>query len=211
MKVYDWDEAVEHLKSNDARMAAIIERIGPSRMEIRHTHSIFYSLLRSIVYQQLAGKAAAAIFNRLNVAMTSSESADTHATPEQILAASEETLRAAGLSRNKMLAVKDLAAKTIDGTVPTLRMIHGMSDDEIIDRIVQVRGIGRWTVEMLLIFRLARPDVLPLDDLGVRKGIKVTYRMRALPTKEQMVKKSAKWRPWRSVGSWYMWRASELK
>ena len=203
----EWTEAVEHLKRTDPKMAAMIERIGPCEMTIRHTHSIFYSLLRSIVYQQLAGAAASTILRRVEL-VTAGEGY--HPTPEQILSTPDERLRGAGLSQNKMLAVRDLAAKTLDGTVPTLRQANRMTDDELIEHISQVRGIGRWTVEMLLMFRLGRTDVLPVDDLGVRKGMQVTYNMRKLPDKKRMLKVAAKWRPWRSVGSWYMWRAAEL-
>ena len=204
----DWTIPVTHLRQADAKMAALIERVGPCTMEIRHTHSIFYTLLRSIVYQQLAGKAAAAILGRVELATTGD---GTLPTPEQILAASDAALRGAGLSQNKLLAVRDLAAKTLDGTVPDLRTINRMTDDEIIEHISQVRGIGRWTVEMLLIFRIGRPDVLPVDDLGVRKGMQITYNMRKMPDKKRMIATASKWRPYRSVGSWYMWRASELK
>ena len=133
------------------------------------------------------------------------------ATPEQISEATEERLRSAGLSRNKMLAVKDLAAKTLDGTVPEGNVIDRMNDEEIIERVSQVRGIGRWTVEMLLIFRLGRTDVLPVDDFGVRKGFQQTYRLPDMPTKQQMLKKGEKWKPWRSIASWYLWRAAEDK
>ena len=200
------DEATEHLKGCDRRMAQLIEQVGPCMLKLRHEHTIFYSLLRSIVYQQLAGTAAAAILARVDGLFPGAL-----ATPEQIAEASEERLRSAGLSRNKMLAVKDLAAKTLDGTVPQGSVLDEMSDEEIIERVSQVRGIGRWTVEMLLIFRLGRTDVLPLDDFGVRKGFQRTYRLPDLPTKQQMLKKGEKWRPWRSIASWYLWRAAEQK
>jgi 3-methyladenine DNA glycosylase/8-oxoguanine DNA glycosylase len=200
------DEATEHLKRVDRRMAHLIERVGPCTLKLRHEHSIFYSLLRSIVYQQLAGKAAAAILGRVDALFPGAL-----ATPEQIAAATEEHLRSAGLSQNKMLALKDLAAKTLDGTVPQGSAIDTMSDEKIIEHISQVRGIGRWTVEMLLIFRLGRTDVLPLDDFGVRKGFQRTYRLPGLPTKQQMLKKGEKWKPWRSIASWYLWRAAEQK
>jgi DNA-3-methyladenine glycosylase II len=198
------DEATEHLKRADRRMAHLIERVGPCTLKLRHEHSIFYSLLRSIVYQQLAGKAAAAILGRVDQLFPGAL-----ATPEQIVAETEERLRSAGLSRNKMLAVKDLALKTLDGTVPHGSAIDKMSDEEIIERVSQVRGIGRWTVEMLLIFRLGRTDVLPLDDFGVRKGFQRTYRLPDMPTKQQMLKKGERWKPWRSIASWYLWRAAE--
>ncbi len=200
------DEAIEHLKRADRRMAQLIERVGPCTLKLRHEHSVFYSLLRSIVYQQLAGTAAAAILGRVDELFPGAL-----ATPEQIAAESEEHLRSAGLSRNKVLAVKDLAAKTLDGTVPQGSAIDQMSDEEIIERISQVRGIGRWTVEMLLIFRLGRTDVLPVDDFAVRKGFQRTYRLPNVPTKQQMLKKGEKWRPWRSIASWYLWRAAGEK
>ncbi len=202
----DFTEAVEHLKSADPKMAALIERVGPCTMQIRHHHSIFYTLMRAITYQQLAGAAAAKILSRVEQCCSGN---GTQPTPEQVLAASDEVLRTAGLSRNKLAAIRDLAAKTLDGTVPELAAIRTMDDEEIIERITQVRGIGRWTVEMLLIFRLGRKDVLPLDDYGVRKGAQVTYRMRKLPDKKRLTKVAEKWRPWRSIGSWYMWRAAE--
>jgi 3-methyladenine DNA glycosylase/8-oxoguanine DNA glycosylase len=168
-------------------------------------HSIFYSLLRAIIYQQLAGKAAAAILGRVDALFPGHE----YVHPEDIAGATDEQLRSAGLSRNKMAAIRDLAAKTLDGTVPTLAQIRRMKDQNIIDRLVAVRGIGVWTVEMLLIFRLGRPDVLPVDDYGVRKGFKLSFNMRALPTKKQMLRRGEKWRPYRSVASWYLWRAAE--
>ncbi len=200
----DYSAAIRHLSRSDRRLAQLIERVGPCTLKLRHEHSIFYSLLRSIIYQQLAGKAAAAILQRVDDLFPGAL-----ATPEQMAAAPEERLRAAGLSRNKLLAVKDLAAKTLDGTVPEGKVIDAMSDEEIIERVAQVRGIGRWTVEMLLIFRLGRTDVLPVDDYGVRKGFQRTYRLPELPTKQQMLKKGEKWRPWRSIASWYLWRAAE--
>ncbi len=200
------EEATEHLKGCDRRMAQLIEQVGPCMLKLRHEHTVFYSLLRSIVYQQLAGAAAAAILARVDGLFPGAL-----ATPEQIAEASEERLRSVGLSRNKMLAVKDLAAKTLDGTVPQGSVLDEMSDEGIIERVSQVRGIGRWTVEMLLIFRLGRTDVLPLDDFGVRKGFQRTYRLPDLPTKQQMLKKGEKWRPWRSIASWYLWRAAEQK
>ncbi len=204
----DFTEAVDHLKNTDPKMAALIEHVGPCTMQIRHHHSIFYTLMRAITYQQLAGAAAAKILARVEQCCSGNGS---QPIPEHILAASDEALRAAGLSRNKMAAIRDLAAKTLDGTVPELAAIRSMNDEEIIERITQVRWIGRWTVEMLLMFRLGRMDVLPVDDYGVRKGAQVTYRMRKLPDKKRLTKVAEKWRPWRSVGSWYMWRAAEIK
>jgi 3-methyladenine DNA glycosylase/8-oxoguanine DNA glycosylase len=204
----DFTEAVERLKNADPKMAALIEQVGPCTMTIRHSHSIFYTLLRAITYQQLAGAAAAKIFARVELCCAPDGS---QPVPEQVMSATDEALRAAGLSRNKMAAIRDLAAKTLDGTVPELKAIRRMGDEEIIERITKVRGIGRWTVEMLLMFRLGRMDVLPVDDYGVRKGAQVTYRMRKLPDKKRLTKVAEKWRPWRSIGSWYMWRAVDIK
>jgi len=163
----------------------------------------FDALAESIAYQQLSGKAAATIFGRVRALYPKKKWLD----PEQLLATPDEILRAAGLSRAKTAALKDLAAKTIDGTVPTGRALIRMSDDEIITRLTAVRGIGRWTVEMLLLFDLGRPDVWPVDDYGVRKGFAKTFGRRKLPTPKQLMKFGEKWRPYRSVAAWYFWRA----
>lgn len=203
----DHSAAVEHLRNSDPKLAALIERVGPCTMTVPHHFSIFYSLMRSIMYQQLAGKAAATIVARVEQAAAGGK----RPTPDQILATPDGVLRSAGLSRNKLAAIKDLAAKTLDGTVPDLKEIKRLPDEEIIERLIEVRGIGRWTAEMLLMFRLGRPDVLPVDDYGVKKGIQLIYKLRKLPNKERMLKIGAKWRPWRSVGSWYMWRALDIK
>ena len=163
----------------------------------------FDALAESIAYQQLSGKAAATIFGRVRALYPKRKWLD----HEQLLATPDETLRAAGLSRAKTAALKDLAAKTIDGTVPAGRALIRMSDDEIITRLTAVRGIGRWTVEMLLLFDLGRPDVWPVDDYGVRKGFAKTFGRRKLPTPKQLMKIGEKWRPYRSVAAWYFWRA----
>jgi DNA-3-methyladenine glycosylase II len=163
----------------------------------------FDALAESIAYQQLSGKAAATIFGRVRALYPKRKWLD----PEQLLATPDETLRAAGLSRAKTAALKDLAAKTIDGTVPGGRALIRMSDDEIITRLTAVRGIGRWTVEMLLLFDLGRPDVWPVDDYGVRKGFAKTFGRRKLPTPKQLMKFGEKWRPYRSMAAWYFWRA----
>ncbi len=163
----------------------------------------FDALAESIAYQQLSGKAAATIFGRVRALYPKRKWLD----PEQLLATPDETLRAAGLSRAKTAALKDLAAKTIDGTVPSGRALIRMTDDEIVTRLTTVRGIGRWTVEMLLLFDLGRPDVWPVDDYGVRKGFAKTFRRRTLPTPKQLMKFGEKWRPYRSMAAWYFWRA----
>jgi DNA-3-methyladenine glycosylase II len=202
---FDPQAAVAHVSQADATLARLIEIAGPFRMEIRTMHSPFEALARNIVYQQLNGTAAAAIHARV-LALTGRS----RLRPEDILNASDEALRGAGLSRNKLEALRDLAAKTIDGTVPTLARLKRMSDEEIIARLTQVRGIGRWTVEMLLMFRLGRPDVLPVGDFAVRKGFAMVYREGAMPTPKELTAYGERWRPYRTVASWYMWRAVAL-
>ena len=191
------------LKASHPRMAELIARSG--RYNITPTISVrpFDALAESIAYQQLTGKAAATIFARVRALYPKRKWLD----PKQLLATPDETLRAAGLSRAKTAALKDLAAKTIDGTVPAGRALIRMSDDEIVTRLTAVRGIGRWTVEMLLLFDLGRPDVWPVDDYGVRKGFAKTFGRRKLPTPKQLMKFGEKWRPYRSVAAWYFWRA----
>jgi DNA-3-methyladenine glycosylase II len=197
------DHAHQLLSSSHPLMAALIAR--SRRYEITPAVSMrpFDALAESIAYQQLNGKAAATIWGRVRALYSKSKWLD----PAQVLATRDDTLRAAGLSRSKVAALKDLAAKTIDGTVPSGRALLRMSDDEIIARLTQVRGIGRWTVEMLLLFDLGRPDVWPVDDYGVRKGFAKTFRKRKLPTPKQLLKHGEKWRPYRSVAAWYFWRA----
>ena len=163
----------------------------------------FDALAESIAYQQLSGKAAATIWGRVRALYPKTKWLD----PAKVLATPDEKLRGAGLSRAKTAAIKDLAAKTLDGTVPSGRALARMSDDEIIARLTQVRGIGRWTVEMLLLFDLGRPDVWPVNDYGVQKGFAKTFRKRKLPTPKQLMKHGEKWRPYRSVAAWYFWRA----
>jgi 3-methyladenine DNA glycosylase/8-oxoguanine DNA glycosylase len=131
--------------------------------------------------------------------------------PEQVLRASDEKLRSAGLSTPKLLALRDLARRAAAGEIPALAALREMEDEAIVERLSQVRGIGRWTVEMLLMFRLGRPDVLPLDDLGVRKGFAVAFSKPALPSREALAKHGTRWRPYRTVASWYLWRAAELE
>ena len=199
----DHGKAHRHLANTDPRLAQLIAR--SRRYNIAPAVSIrpFDALAESIAYQQLSGKAAATIFGRVRALYPKRKKLD----PQHLLATPDESLRAAGLSRAKTAALKDLAAKTIDGTVPSGRALLRMSDDEIITRLTQVRGIGRWTVEMLLLFDLGRPDVWPVDDYGVRKGFAKTFGRRKLPTPKQLMKIGEKWRPYRSVAAWYFWRA----
>ena len=202
---FDAAEAAAHLSARDARLARIIEEVGPPRLRFDGAASTFEALAESIVYQQLNGKAAATIHGRLRALFPRKR-----VRPDALLALGDDALRGAGLSRGKLLALRDLASKTLDGTVPTIRALHALDDDAIVERLVQVRGIGRWTVEMLLIFRLGRPDVLPVGDFGVRHGFKLTYGKRDMPSPQELAKHGEKWRPFRSVASWYLWRAVDL-
>ena len=207
---FDVDEALEHLGSVDKKMGKLIMRVGPFRMKLQQiTTSPFESLARSIVYQQLTGKAAATIYGRVQEIFGSS---GTLPHPKKILQTPDETLRAAGLSRAKTAAFKDLALKQMEGLVPTLDELHEMTDEEIIEQLIAIRGIGRWTVEMMLIFKLGRPDVLPIHDYGVRKGFATIYRKERddLPTPKELADFGRRWAPFRSVASWYLWRANEL-
>ena len=203
---YDPDVACRHLTQADLQLGDLIAQVGEFAMRPRITHSLFVSLLRSIVYQQLSGKAAATILGRV-VRLTAPQR---FPTPRDFLQLPPERLREAGLSAAKTAAVRDLAARTLDGTVPPLASIRRMEDEEIIQRLTLVRGIGRWTVEMLLIFRLGRPDVLPVDDLGVRKGFARVFRKGRIPEPATMLRRAEAWRPYRSVATWYLYRALEL-
>jgi DNA-3-methyladenine glycosylase II len=216
---YDYQAAIAVLSAADPKLARLIERAGRFTVRLPAQQSPFEALAESIIYQQLHGKAAAAIHARMLASFEPICGIGNHPSPEHLLDCPNEQLRAAGLSKNKMLALRDLAAKTLDGTVPSLTTIKKMADEAIIEHLTQVRGIGRWTVEMFLIFRLGRPDVLPVDDYGVRKGFALTFMglkptqkvtPDLLPKRDQMERRAKKWAPWRSVASWYMWRACDL-
>ena len=204
---FDPNAAIEHLRASDSGLARLMDKAGPFRLELDRTPSIFSALAEAIVYQQLTGRAAATIFARVRALFPRAHEG---MRPEQLLRASEAKLRGAGLSRSKTLSLRDLAQKAVDGTLPTLAEVQRMQDEAIIDRLTEVRGIGRWTVEMLLIFRLGRPDILPVDDYGIRKGFAVAFKKRALPTREELKKRGERWKPYRTVASWYLWRAVEL-
>jgi DNA-3-methyladenine glycosylase II len=199
---YDPEEALAHLRSVDPKLGALIDRVeltGGFALKLGHTGTPFTSLLESILYQQLHGKAAATIHKRVRLLYGESDPS-----PQALLDTPEELLRAAGVSGNKIKAFRDLAARALDGTVPTHKAILKLPDDEIIERLTAVRGIGSWTVEMLLIFRLGRPDILPVTDYGVRKGFALTFmripKSRALtiadlPKPEIMLKRAKRWSP----------------
>lgn len=203
---FDTAEAVDHLRRADARLGRLIDEVGPFRMRLEGTASVFAALAQSIVYQQLTGKAAGTIFGRVTALCSKNGEG---LTPERILRASDEALRGAGLSRAKLLALKDLAQKTTGGELPELEEIHAMDNGAIIERLTVVRGIGQWTVEMFLMFRLGRPDVLPVDDYGIRKGFAAAFKKRELPSKKDLERRGARWQPYRTVASWYLWRAAE--
>jgi O-6-methylguanine DNA methyltransferase len=201
---FDPTLAVAHLRAADAVLARVTDEVGPFRMRLRPAPSIFAALAESIAYQQLNGKAAAAIFARVSALFPRGRP-----TAGRLLRISEEKLRGAGLSRSKLLSLRDLAQKAEDGTIPTLAEIQGMADETIIERLSEVRGIGRWTAEMLLIFRLGRPDVLPVDDYGVRKGFAIACDKQDLPKPKELAIYGARWQPYRTVASWYLWRVAE--
>jgi 3-methyladenine DNA glycosylase/8-oxoguanine DNA glycosylase len=203
---FDQVAAHEFLTRNDPHLADVIARTGEFQFKLDECDSVYESLLEAIAYQSISGKAAATIFARIKTLGANGICP----TPAEILKARISTLRKAGLSKAKALAMKDLAQKTIDGIVPTLEAAHGMSDEELVERLISVRGIGAWTVEMFLIFRLGRPDVLPIHDYGVQKGWAITYRKRKIPLPKELLKFGERWRPYRTVASWYMWRAVQL-
>jgi DNA-3-methyladenine glycosylase II len=203
---YDPELACRHVAQADPVMAALMARVGELTLRPAPTQSLFTALLRSIVYQQLTGKAASTILGRVNRLFAPRR----FPTPRDLLLVPPERLREAGLSAAKTAALRDLAERTLDGTVPSIARIRRMEDEQIVERLTMVRGIGRWTVEMLLIFRLGRPDVLPVTDLGVRKGFGLMFRRGKLPEATAMLRRGERWRPYRSVASWYLWRALEI-
>jgi len=200
---FDSGLAIAHLRASDRTLAGVIDTIGPFRMRLRPAPSVFVALARAIVYQQLNGKAAAAIFARLCALFPRGEPS-----ARRVLRLSDEKLRGVGLSGSKLLSLRDLAQRVADGAVPTLAEIQAMPDETIVERLSEVRGIGRWTAEMLLMFRLGRPDVLPIDDYGVRKGFALAYD-RELPSPKELAAYGARWKPYRTVASWYLWRFVE--
>ena len=195
-------KAVIHLKKSDPVLRAIIERVGPCRMEFGPAE--FCSLAEAIVYQQLNGKAAVTIFKRFAAL------AGEPLTPEGILKLSEDQLRSVGLSKQKSAYLKDLAAKTATGLLDFSRLPE-LSDEEVIRHLTQVKGIGVWTAHMFLMFSLRRPNVLPTGDYGVQVAVKKHYKKRKLPKPKDMEKIARAWEPYRSVACWYMWRSLDIK
>ena len=200
-------DALAHLRAADALLAQAMDRVGPFVLEPPPAKSIFEALMRSITYQQLHGKAAASIHGRVLMQLE----AHGGATPEALMKVPDPALRGAGLSASKLLAIRDLARKCLEGTVPTLREAHRLADAELIARLTEVRGIGPWTVHMLLIFYLGRPDVLPTGDYAIRAAFKRLYRKRRDPTPEAIIRHARRWQPYRSVASWYLWRSLDTE
>ena len=201
---FDPDLAIEHLRAADPVLARVIDEIGPFRMQLRPVNSVFAALARAIAYQQLNGKAAAAIFARVCALFPRGVP-----TAGRLLRLPDEALRSAGLSGSKLLSLRDLARRAEGGEIPTLAEIRQMEDEAIIERLSQVRGIGRWSAEMLLMFRLGRPDVLPVDDYGVRKGFAIAFNGNEMPSPKELAAYGVRWKPYRTAASWYLWRVVE--
>jgi DNA-3-methyladenine glycosylase II len=200
---FDLSAATKHLAARDEKLAELIANTAPFQLRFADNQSPYEALMESIAYQSISGKAAATIFGRIKELSGNGRPPS----PEQMLKLRKPVLRKAGLSGAKILAMKDLAHKTIEGVVPTLEQARQLSDEELVKRLVSVRGIGQWTVEMFLIFRLGRPDVLPIHDLGVQKGWSITYGKKHKPKPKELLAFGERWRPYRTVASWYMWRA----
>src|SRR5690348_9167854 len=196
--------ALSHLRT-DRLFAALIRRVGEPRLGIQRRRSPYEALVRAIAHQQLHGRAAEAILARFAALYPDCA----FPTPEQVLATRDETLRACGFSGGKIAAIRDICARTLDGTVPARRDCTQLSDEELIERLTSIRGVGRWTVEMLPIFTLGRPDVLPVDDFGVREGYRLLYRLDAQPKPRALAELGLAWAPYRSTAAWYLWRASD--
>jgi DNA-3-methyladenine glycosylase II len=198
-------EAEEHLTKVCKRFAKVVTAHEPFPTKFEKLKDPFRALVRSVVYQQLSGKAAATIHSRVLALFSNKD----HPEPEDLLKTKDEILRAAGLSRQKIAALKDVSQKRIDGIIPPARALTRLPDHEIIERLTQARGVGRWTVEMYLIFTLGRPDVLPIDDLGVRKGAEKLYRREFTP--KELGKYGERWGPWRSAAAWHLWRVMDTQ
>jgi DNA-3-methyladenine glycosylase II len=197
--------ALKHLAANDPVMRRLIRDFGPCGLVPETRRSPFQSLVQAVAHQQLNGTAANAILTRFKKLFPGRR----FPRPEDLSSVSDDDLRGVGFSRAKILAIRDIAAKTLDGVVPASRQIVKLSDNEIIERLTEVRGVGRWTVEMLLIFQLGRPDILPADDFGVRNGFRHAYKKRDLPTPKEILAHGERWRPHGTTAAWYLWRVAD--
>jgi DNA-3-methyladenine glycosylase II len=198
-------EAAAHLSRRCPIMRRLVKTHGPCTLAPDSRRSPFEALVRAVAHQQLNGTAAESILRRLR------ELCGTIRYPgaAQLLELSEEDIRKCGFSRAKTAALRDIAAKTLDGTIPSSRAIRDMPDEEIIERLTMARGVGRWTVEMLLIFKLGRPDVLPVDDFGVRNGFRIARNLVELPKPKELLAYGERWRPFATTAAWYLWRAAD--
>ena len=201
------EQVLAHLAGADAVLGGLIRAVGPCGLEVSSPCEPFRALAQAIAHQQLHRSAANSILRR----MIESCGQGAFPTPQMLLAAPVGTLRAAGFSSAKVAALRDLAEKTVAAVVPNATQLLGLSDEQIIERLTQVRGIGRWTVEMMLMFELGRPDVLPVDDFGVRSGFRAAYGLQRLPRPQVLAAWGERWRPYRSTAAWYLWRALELE
>lgn len=202
----DWSIACSELSARDPALGEVIELVGGDGFPPHGGGSTFETLAHSIVYQQLSGKAASTIFGRFRNLYPDAR----FPAPADVLATPHERMRSVGLSEAKALAMRDLARHAAEGIVPPVGRLRRMDPETVIERLTVVRGVGRWTVQMLLLFRIGHPDVLPAHDLGIRKGLARITRRRQLPEPDAVMRRGERWRPWRSVASWYLWRATEL-
>ena len=196
---------LKYLAKTDPVMKRLIREVGPFTLTPRSKRSPFESLARAIAYQQLHEKAAESIVRRFVALFPTKRFPQ----PADLLAMDERAIHGAGFSLAKVAALRDLAAKTLDGTVPTGVIVRTLDDEAIIERLIAVRGIGRWTVEMLLIFQLGRPDILPVDDFGVRNGFRIAYGKRSMPKPKDVLRYGQRWKPYRTAAAWYLWRAAD--
>ena len=197
--------ALKYLADVDPVMARLIREIGPCELAPETWRSPFQSLVQAVAHQQLNGTAANTILTRFKKLFPGRK----FPRPEDIATVTDEQIRACGFSFAKIRAIRDIAEKTLSGVVPTSRQIVKLSDDEIIERLTEVRGVGRWTVEMLLIFQLGRTDVLPVDDFGVRNGFRIAYKQRTMPKPKALLAHGRRWRPHGTTAAWYLWRAAD--
>jgi len=201
------ERAVAHLKGADPVLDRLIERVGPCRFRHSRGNSPFQALLHAVAHQQLHGAAAKAILGRFVALYPGSD----FPSPEDVYATPDRTLRAVGFSHGKIRCIRDLTAKTLEGVVPERRVIQRLDDEAVIKRLTAVHGVGRWTVEMLLMSTLGRPDVLPVDDYGIRAGFRIAFGMKSMPKPVTVRRRGERWRPYRTIASWYLWRATELR
>lgn len=207
MPPYGGEEARAHLLRADPSLGKLIRRVGTFTLIPDRPAHPFQSLATSILYQQLNGKAASTIVRRF---VEAHGLRGRFPRPERVAEAKPEALRACGISANKGRALQDLAQRTLEGKVPSFRALERMEDGAIVELLTEIRGVGPWTVEMLLIFRMGRPDVLPVTDFGVRKGFALTFKQPELPSPRELLEHGERWRPYRSMASWYLWRATDL-